>query len=531
MSDISDLEKAYKGLLDKTIKSNIFHSIIRNNRDLRNELYSKAAEIRELYEDPSDLQLISFVFREKQIQYCKCGSPRSWRNLTKGYNKTCGNKNCVNTQNKESVKEYNLATYGTEHYFQTDEFKEKFKKTSLERFGTDNPARSKEVINKIKETNLERFGETSWLKVQGNAQIIKDAITCRFELERMEKIKDLKLPIKIINLKSGEFIEFLCESCQNSQKSSNSFFNKRIKIGETPCRICNPPLVSTSNGEMELFNFISDIYKGEIQRNNRTICEGKEIDIFLPELNMGFEFDGIYWHSEYFKEKWDNINKKNFIQSKGIKLYNVWEDDWLYKKDIIKSRIINSLGLSNKIHARKCEVKEIKTGQKIFLDENHIQGYVPAQISIGLYYENELISVMTLGAKRKLVSDKQKQGHYELLRFCNKIGYSIIGGASKLFTYFLKKYDPENITSYQDNSWYTGNIYEKLGFKLIKEAEPNYYWCKANIKYHRYNFRKSKLIEEGFNKDLNETEIMNQRGYYKLWGFGSLKWEYNKKAY
>ena len=104
-------------------------------------------------------------------------------------------------------------------------------------------------------------------------------------------------------------------------------------------------------------------YFSEILTGNRVILDGKEIDIYIPEIKLGIEFNGLYWHSEEGgKDSKYHLNKTELCESNGIKLIHIFEDEWLYKKNIVKSRLKNILGLTeNKIYARKCEIKEISS--------------------------------------------------------------------------------------------------------------------------------------------------------------------------
>jgi len=282
--------------------------------------------------------------------------------------------------------------------------------------------------------------------------------------------------------------------------------------------------------ENKLFEYIQSVYEGDILKNVRNIIS-KEIDIYLPELKLAFEFNGLYWHSELYKEKNYHLNKTKECLDKGIKLIHIWEDDWEFKKDIILSIINNKLNKSKKIFARKCEVKEIKDNKLVrdFLEKNHIQGFVGSSIKLGLFYNNELVSLMTFGNLRKCLGQISKNGSYELLRFCNKLNHIVIGGASRLFKRFITENEVDEVISYSDNSRSIGNIYNKIGFYLLSESIPNYYWIVDNERKNRFNFRKDKLIKAGYDPNKTEIQIMNERGYIRIFDCGTKKWKFENK--
>jgi hypothetical protein len=220
-------------------------------------------------------------------------------------------------------------------------------------------------------------------------------------------------------------------------------------------------------------------------------------------------------------------------EKNNIKLIHIYEDDWMFKQEIVKSRILNLLMKTpNKIMARKCKVKEITDNKlvKDFLEKNHIQGFVGSQIKLGLYHENELISIMTFGKIRKSMGQKSKEKTYEMLRFCNKLNTVVIGGASKLFQFFIKNYDPVEIVSYADRSWSQGNLYKQLNFVYQYKTQPNYYYILNGIRKYRFLFRKDILVKQGYDRNKTEHEIMLERKIYRIYNSGNLKyvWINNK---
>lgn len=280
-----------------------------------------------------------------------------------------------------------------------------------------------------------------------------------------------------------------------------------------------------SKGEEELLQFISSIYQGEIITNDRKLLDGDEIDILLNDAKICFEYNGLHWHDEKTKDRHYHVDKTERCNKKGYRLIHIFEDEWLFKKDIVKSRIRSILHqYADKIYARKCELREVTSKDAVaFLEKNHIQGKCGSTIRIGLFYNNELVSLMTFGKTRHFIGSSKHE--WELLRFCNKLDTVVIGGASKLYSYFNKTYHPLSVVSYADRRWSEGNLYDVLGFSLYNISQPNYFYIVGNKRKNRFNFRKSELVKQGFDKDKSEHEIMKERGIYRIYDCGCLCYE------
>lgn len=215
-------------------------------------------------------------------------------------------------------------------------------------------------------------------------------------------------------------------------------------------------------------------------------------------------------------------NNINLLTESDKKLITIYSDQLRDKYEIIISRLNGLLGRNNRIYARKCKVKEISNSElREFLNDNHIQGYVSCEVKLGLFYHNELVAIMGFGKFRKNMGRSARNGCYELLRFCNKLDFTIVGAASKLLSYFVNDKSPKTIISYADRNWSNGELYETLGFEFIKDTSPNYYYIYNNTRYNRFKFRKSNLIKQGFDNTKTESEIMKELGYSKLYDCGS----------
>jgi len=207
-------------------------------------------------------------------------------------------------------------------------------------------------------------------------------------------------------------------------------------------------------------------------------------------------------------------------ESKGIQLFNIFEHEDL---DLWLSMINTKLNLNKKIYARKCKIKELKSQEtKEFLDYNHIQGYISSKVNLGLYFEDELVSVMTFSKPRF-----NKNYEYELIRFCSKRNTSVIGGASKLWKYFVTKYNPKSVISYANRRFSNGELYSKLGFELIGKTEPNYFYFKPSKKKNFekiYNYKSIKDLN--FDKNISIDENMYNNEYRKMFDCGNLVFSY-----
>lgn len=277
-----------------------------------------------------------------------------------------------------------------------------------------------------------------------------------------------------------------------------------------------------------LREFDSDPYLGY-----RELLEDRyELDIYDDRKLFAIEYDGIFWHNENNKPKDYHLKKTIECENKGVHLIHIFEDEWKdkAKQDIWKSMLCNFYGrIESKVFARKCEVKEIdKRTCYDFLNENHLQGKCVCKIRLGLYYKGELVSVMTFGPTRHFIGGSNHE--YELLRFCSKKYTSVIGGASKLFKYFVKNYSPKSIVSYADRRWSTGGLYETLGFKLYNKSRPNYYYVIKDKRKNRFNFRKSILMKKyGCPRDMSEHDFCKSQGWYRIYDCGSLCYEWSDK--
>jgi len=294
------------------------------------------------------------------------------------------------------------------------------------------------------------------------------------------------------------------------------------------CRKCS---LIDSKPEVEVYNFVCQLVgEDNVIQRDRLILKGKELDIYLPFSKIGIELDGLYWHNELVKGTKYHLNKTIACEKQGIHLFHIFEDEWLYKQDIVRSILKNMLNKTeNSIMARKCEVREVKAHEaNEFLEKNHLQGKCGSSVKLGLYYNNELVSLMTFGKSRHFVGNGKHQ--WELLRFCNKLNTNITGGASKLFKYFIKKHEPDEIITYADRRWSNGNLYNILGFTKYNESKPNYYYVINNRRHYRFNFRKSILVNKyGCPENMSEHDFCLSQKWYRIYDCGCFCYIWKKE--
>ena len=401
--------------------------------------------------------------------------------------------------------------------FQSKELLEKVKQTNLERYGVENPSQNKKVQNKRKKTNLERYGvEYPWNQhwvVRNNIDIKKE------NYYQNLNIKTNCIPLFKINEYNGikNYYKWKCNDCE-------TMFFDTLYRGKIPlCPTCN---VTSSKYERYIIDILSKL-KISIDVHNRKIIAPLELDIYLPDYNIAIEFNGLYWHSNLYKEKNYHLNKTKLCEEKGIQLIHIFEDEWIYKKNIVITRLKNILGFNeHRIGARKCTIKEISIKEKnIFLNQYHIQGTDKSTIKIGSYYNNILIGVMTFSRPRIFTNQKKINGAWELSRFATINNTYTPGLASKLLKYFERNYKPQTVFSYADKRWSQGNLYYKIGFEFKYETPPNYwYFNKELIRKHRYTYRKNNLKKFiNYSDNKTENQIMYEAGYLKIYDCGNIK--------
>ena len=449
----------------------------------------------------------------------------------------------------EKIKKTNLEKYGCENVFQNEQIKEKSKQTMLDKYNVENASKCPILQEKKKQTFIDRYGVNQPFQNSDIWNKVKKTFLEKYGVDNISKLEEIKeqkrqsqrktfynLLITSDRLKSKCTPNFINYTGKNTMYSwtcttCNTIFESNIDDGCIPrCPICYPVSpTGTSLIEKEITDFCK-LYFDNIIENDRTLLNGKEIDIYIPEINLGIEFDGLYWHSEIgCKIGKDYHNYKlNTLLEKNISLIHIFEDEWYSKQNIVKSILLSKMGkIENKIFARKCTIEIIANDiARKFYFENHMQDYING-IHIGLINNGNLVSLLTMGKPRF-----NKKYEWEIYRFCNVLNTTVVGGLSKLLNYFDKNYNPANILTYVDRRYGIGVGYLKCGFDLIDTTQPNYYYMKNYTnRISRLQFQKHMLESklEIFDSNLTEWENMQLNGYDRIWDCGNYVYEWNKQ--
>lgn len=496
-------------------------------------------------------------------------------NIKEGYNKTCS-KNCSykdiqrNAKIKETLKtlpserrkeidektqQTCLERYGTRFSFQSENNKTKSQQTCMKKYGAKTHMQSKKYVEQYKQKLQEKYGVTNVFQRKEVKEKIRQTLLSKYGVDHPSKIDESICPIHenskitkrkhsyeellkneldeplfdeqffVENFYKGIRLNFKCRKCGKS-------FSATYADGyHHPCPKCFPNTKSLA--ENELFEFISQ-FAPDAYQTDRTLIAPYELDIVIPSKMLAIEFDGIYWHSSQNpknRNKTYHLTKTQLCSKAGYQLVHIFEDEWILRKDIVKSRLKTMLGkYDSRIYARQCSITEVTAADaKVFLEENHLQGKINSSANYGLSFNGQIVALMTFGKLRKILGSNSKTNVWEMLRFCCKCNMKIVGAAGKLLNYFVNTHHPEKIVSYADYRWSTGKLYLALGFKKKHLSRPNYWYVKVGTinRLHRAGFQKHKLpsLLKSFDPDKTEIENVLSNGYAMIYDCGNLVFE------
>lgn len=427
--------------------------------------------------------------------------------------------------------------YGVDHYSKTQEYLdkrnatilkqsdgkytnhfqnvEKIKTSCIEKYGVDHYSKTEEGRNKLK-TNNGMFNSETVLKCRLNKMKSKYTEELMDILVKEDAIGFKEFIDKIMLENNYEHRHQIASHLNLSYSYINALFRKYgmhndyLTLG-----------TSISYKEQEVFEYIESLGVS-VKHGDRTVLDGKEIDILIEEKKLGIEFDGLYYHSELSGGKDSNyhLNKTELAESKGYQLLHIFENEWndCVKKEIWKSIIKSKLGLvTNKIFARKCIIKELSSSEsRAFFDANHLSGFVGASLHLGLFYNNRLVSAISYGKSRF------SRNENEIYRFASLLDHQVIGALGKL----ISKLPKENLVSFADRR-ISGTNSSYLKFFTDKDkVGPNWWGIESGNLKHRMNYTKSRvqhILEDLYDDSMTIKDNMFANGIDIIYDCGNWK--------
>lgn len=404
---------------------------------------------------------------------------------------------------QEKTRQTCLDKYGVTSTNKLESMKEKSKKTCLERYGTEYAIQNKEMREKIEKTNLEKYG----VKIASCNKEIANKIRTKLTTKSEEERKIIQEKIRQTNLEKYG-VEYFCLT--DKARNGLTCISKPNKNFQAMLKNYN----IDSELEFSLVKYAYDLKINDILIEiNPTITHNSS-----REINIG----------NYFvkpKSSTYHQDKSLFALKNGYFCLHIWDwDD--------EDKIVEILKPKKPLYARSLKIKEPSYEEiDLFLEKYHLQGSCYGQeIRLGLYKDDELIQVMTFGKPRY-----NKTYEYELLRLCTKAGYSVVGGAERLFNHFLNTYNPNSIISYCDNSKFKGDVYKKLGMELKSYGKPSKHW------FNPFTFRHitdnllrqrgySQLHNDKIHKKGESNELlMLEAGYLEIYDCGQSTFIWKKR--
>lgn len=399
--------------------------------------------------------------------------------------------------NKESnlkkSKETSMRKRGVGHHMQLKEYK---------KIGDDNPAKREDVKEKISQTEMKTK---------------LSSLLLRFT------------ELKFIKFIESDVLEFKSLECNHTFEINRQLLVVRKNNKHVICTQCNKiDQNQSSEAQKQIAEFVKS-KEFDIIEDAKNILDGKlQLDIYVPSIKFAIEYNGLRFHNTLYRPMNYHLKKTEMCNKLGIRLFHIFEDEWLYKKPIIESMIDNFLGKSKRIYARECNIVKMEHQQQFgFFEKNHLQGGIPCEICYGLEKDGIVIAAMSFSKPRAALSKVSCYGSYELLRFCNIIGLQVVGGASKLFKNFMNNNDCKIMFSYANRRWSNGQLYESLGFVRDEISSPNYWYVKDNLRKNRFLYRKEVLIIEGYDPNKSEREIMEEREIPRIYDCGNYRYVYD----
>lgn len=446
------------------------------------------------------------------------------------------------SQCREKVKQTMMLRYGVENPAQHDDVKQRQQQTMLDRYSVTNashspllmqkakktlfdnhrvehPMQSEHIRHKVQRTCEQRYGVSN---VSKNDQVRRKINRKHFERELYHILQQDDADQQLLDIWHSEGIQWFHQMGVSADWILKTF--KRLGVDFS----------NTTVPE----KFIEDIlieHNVRYCKHDRTLIKPQELDFYIPDYDLAIEVNGLAHHCELpvyssgtGKPKQYHLTKTINCAEKNTKLLHITDAQILTKPDVVRSRLLQQLGHSNTIYARKTRIVELSNVEKRqFFSNVHIQGDASSQCAYALVHNDTVVAAMSFSRSRY-----NKNIQYELIRFANALNTTVVGGASRLFNHFLKMYNNPSVISYADRTWspiQNRTLYEQIGFKHSHVTTPSYWYTNDYITtHHRSKYQKHKLKDllRTFDRDQTEWQNMVANGWNRYWDCGTHVYHY-----
>ena len=404
--------------------------------------------------------------------------------------------------------------YGVEYYSQSERFGEQYIETFMKRHGIKGPTGNPGLQAKIRESNMASKGVPYNFSI--NVGKATDEYTALLDAHGCE----------LIQFSRKKSITYRCRKCGAVCTEQDLFIKSRIAGGRSICTSCDPKYSGISGEEIALTEYVKSL-GFEVTHYDRGFVGQYGADIVIESKKVIIEYDGLHWHSELYVPYNYHVEKTELAKSMGYRLIHVFSDEWIYHREQVKSRLANTLGvIGERIFARKCNiVKPSYETTMQFVEENHTQGTCPFSQGYALEFGGRLVAAMTFSRSRFT----HNRNDMELLRYCTLPGINVVGGASRLFSAFVREMKPSTVITYADRRWSpVSSFYEKLGFRAAGITHPAYAYVVGDQRVNRISMQKHRLVAEGADESKSAKEILIERGIYRIYDCGNFKYIWPK---
>lgn len=418
----------------------------------------------------------------------------------------------------QNIKKSKLERFGDPNYNNHA----KRTQTNLEKYGVENQFQRADLFPQIQQLKVERYGSYNNIQKNLKTRIQNSGSLAASYAQQHETYKQTCL--KKYGVSNAAKITEIRQQIASTLKET---FVERYGV-ENYWALPDAKRSNGSKNSKANLQFKALLDAEQIPYQTEFLLGGKWFDFkvrdFLIEINPTATHNstwGIYstegLNKSYHRQKTVIATTNNY---KCIHVFD-WDD---------QNKIVQMLTDKSQIYARDCVIRELSAMEAAeYLNKNHLQGYAKDKIRLGLFYEEHLVSLMTFGTPRY-----NKKYEYELVRYCTTA--NVTGGAEKLLSYFIKQFSPVSIISYCDLSKFTGRVYEKLNFKLVRKSSPSKHWYNMKTKQHiTDNLLRQRgfdqLFKTNYGKGTSNEALMLEAGFVEVYDCGQATyvWHNNKK--